>query len=116
MNGASPTAWSTPRRRWGSWAEMGRIAGIARHSERRGPVETVASVRISRDWGAGGDRTGGKRRRQVSLSEAEAGAGAMRGVGGDLPWWEGRSTRRGEGLALPQREGVQLRIGDDVVL
>ena len=95
---------------------MGRIAGIARHSERRGPVETLASVRISPEFGVEGDRNGGKQRRQVSLIEAGDWAAAMREVGGNLPWWERRSNLLVEDFDLPQREGARLRIGDDVVL
>jgi len=95
---------------------MGQIVGIARHSERRGPIEQLTSVRVSPEFGVEGDRNGGKQRRQVSLLEAEDWAQAMREVGGDLPWWERRANLLVEGIDLPQREGVRLRIGEDVVL
>jgi MOSC domain-containing protein YiiM len=95
---------------------MGQIVGIARHSERRGPIEQLTSVRVSPEFGVEGDRNGGKQRRQVSLLEAEDWAQAMREVGGSLPWWEWRANLLVEGFDLPQREGVRLRIGEVVVL
>jgi MOSC domain-containing protein YiiM len=94
----------------------GRIAGIARHSERRGPVETLASVRITPEGGVEGDRNGGKTRRQVSLIEGEGWVAAMAECGGDLPWWERRANLLVEGFDLPRREGARVRVGDDVVL
>ena len=95
---------------------MGQIAGIARHSERRGPIETLTSVRVSPEFGVEGDRNGGKEKRQVSLLEAGDWAAAMSETGGDLPWWERRANFLIDGLDLPQRDGVRLRIGEDVVL
>jgi MOSC domain-containing protein YiiM len=95
---------------------MGRIAGIARHSERRGPIETLTSVRVRPEFGVEGDRNGGKQKRQVTLIEAEDWAAAIREVGGELPWWERRANLLVEGLDLPQRDGVRLRIGEQVIL
>ena len=95
---------------------MGQIAGIARHSERRGPIETLTSVRVSPEFGVEGDRNGGKEKRQVSLLEAGDWAAAMSETGGDLPWWERRANFLVAGLDLPQRDGIRLRIGEDVVL
>jgi hypothetical protein len=46
---------------------VGRLAGIARHAERRGPIEVLESVRITPEAGVEGDRNGVKDRRQVSL-------------------------------------------------
>lgn len=95
---------------------MGQIAGIARHGERRGPIETLTSVCVSPEFGVEGDRNGGKEKRQVSLLEAGDWAAAMRETGGDLPWWERRANFLVEGLDLPQCDGVRLRIGDDVIV
>ena len=95
---------------------MGQIAGIARHSERRGPIEQLTSVRVSPEFGVEGDRNGGKLKRQVSLLEAEDWAAAMDEVGASLPWWERRANLLVEGFDLPQRDGARLRIGKDVVL
>lgn len=95
---------------------MGRIAGIARHGERRGPIEQLNSVRLSPEFGVEGDRNGAKQRRQVSLIEAEDWADAMREIGGDLPWWARRANLLVEGFDVPQCEGVRLRIGNDVVI
>jgi MOSC domain-containing protein YiiM len=95
---------------------VGRIAGIARHSERRGPIETLVSVRISPEFGVEGDRNGDKEKRQVSLLEAADWSAAMRETGGQLPWWERRANLLVEDFDLPQQEGILLRIGDDVVI
>jgi MOSC domain-containing protein YiiM len=95
---------------------MGRIAGIARHSERRGPIETLGSVRISPEFGVEGDRNGGKTKRQVTLIEAADWTAALSEVGGDLPWWERRANLLVEDFDLPQRDGVRLRVGEQVVL
>src|SRR4051812_44590782 len=94
----------------------GRISGIARHAERRGPIETLASVQVTPEAGVEGDRNGGKTRRQVSLIEAEDWAAAMAETRGELPWWERRANLLVEGFDLPQREGTRVRIGDEVVL
>jgi MOSC domain-containing protein YiiM len=94
----------------------GTIAGIARHAERRGPIETLTSVQVTPASGVEGDRNGGKTRRQVSLIEAEDWAAAMAETGGDLPWWERRANLLVEGFDLPQAEGTRVRVGHDVVL
>ena len=95
---------------------MGRLAGIARHSERCGPIETLDSVRISPEFGVEGDRNGAKEKRQVSLIEAEAWSAAMDEVGATLPWWERRANLLVQDVDLPHREGARVRIGDEVVL
>src|SRR3954447_7075229 len=95
---------------------MGRISGIARHAERRGPIETLASVQVTPEAGVEGDRNGGKTRRQVSLIEAEDWAAAMAETGAQLPWWERRANLLVEDFDLPQSDGTRIRIGDEVVL
>jgi MOSC domain-containing protein YiiM len=94
----------------------GRVAGIARHAERRGPIETLMRVRIAPGFGVEGDRNGAKLKRQVSLIEAQDWAAAMGEVGADLPWWQRRSNLLVEGLDLPQRPGARLRVGAEVLL
>lgn len=95
---------------------MGRIAGIARHAVKRGPIEVLESVRITPETGVEGDVNGHKERRQISLIEADDWAAAIGETGVSLPWWERRANLLVEGLDLPQRDGARLRIGADVLV
>lgn len=95
---------------------MGRIAGIARHGVKRGPIEAIETVRVTPDGGVDGDCNGHKNRRQVSLIEADDWAAALAEVGADIPWWERRANLLVQGLDLPQTMGARLRIGADVVI
>ena len=95
---------------------MGRLAGIARHAERRGPIETLTSVRLTPEAGVEGDRNGGKTKRQVSLIEAKDWAAATAEVGADLPWWTRRANLLVEDFDLPHGGDVRVRIGRDVVI
>ena len=100
---------------------MGILAGIARHAERRGPMETVDTVAISVEHGVEGDcrgplKAGGKNRRQVTVIEAGDWAAAASEVGTDLEWWNRRVNLLADGVDLPQTEGARIRIGEDVVL
>ncbi|MCW3847796.1 MOSC domain-containing protein [Sphingomonas sp. LB-2] len=95
---------------------MGRLAGIARHAERRGPIETLTSVRLSPEGGVEGDRNGDKNKRQVSLIEAGDWAAATAEVGVDLPWWARRANLLVEDFDLPHGGDVRVRIGAEVVI
>lgn len=94
----------------------GRLAGIARHARRRGPIETLDRVTVTPEAGVEGDCNGGKARRQVSLMEANDWALATDQVGVDLPWWTRRANLLVEGFDLPHGGNVRLRIGADVVI
>lgn len=95
---------------------MGKLAGIARHAERRGPIETLTSVRLTPEAGVEGDRNGGKTKRQVSLIEAKDWAAATAEAGADLPWWARRANLLVEDFDLPHGGDVRVRIGRDVVI
>ncbi|MEZ0244789.1 MAG: MOSC domain-containing protein [Sphingomonas sp.] len=100
---------------------MGILAGIARHAERRGPIETLESVSVSVERGIEGCCRGtlkpnSKNRRQVTVMEAGDWAAASGEVGSDLAWWNRRVNLLADGVDLPQTEGARIRIGDDVVL
>ena len=100
---------------------MGILAGIARHAERRGPMETLDTVEVSIEWGIAGDvrgvlKAGGKNRRQVTMIEASDWATAAAMVGSDLAWWNRRVNLLVDGVDLPQTEGARVCIGDHVVL
>ncbi|MCW3836791.1 MOSC domain-containing protein [Sphingomonas canadensis] len=94
----------------------GRIAGIARHAESRGPIELLDRVRVTPEGGVEGDRNGGKNKRQVSLIEAGDWAAATAEAGADLPWWQRRANLLVEDFDLPHGGGVRVRIGADVVI
>jgi len=99
----------------------GTLAGIARHAERRGPIETLETVQVSVEHGVEGDcrglfKPGRKNRRQVTVMEASDWAVAAREVGTDLEWWNRRVNLLVDGVDLPQTEGSRVRIGEDVVL
>ena len=100
---------------------MGILAGIARHAERRGPMETLDTVEVSVERGIEGDcrgllKPGSKNRRQVTVMEAGDWAAAAAEVGTALEWWNRRVNLLVDGVDLPQNAGAKVRIGEDVVL
>lgn len=99
---------------------MARLAGIARHQFPKAPMETIARARVTLAGGIAGDFRGAMKgkpyKRQVSLMEAGDWALAMAEVGHNIGWEQRRANLLVEGLDLPQRAGVRLRIGADVVL
>lgn len=102
-------------------AEVGVIAGIARHAYPKAPMQVIDRVEITCERGIAGDhrglrKPGGSGNRQVTLIERTDWEAAMAEVGRDLPWWERRCNLLVDGLDLPQRPGALLRLGADVVL
>lgn len=98
----------------------GTIAGIARHAQAFGPIETLDSVEIEVGHGLAGDFRGSRKpgrdgRRGVSLIEAGDWADAMAEIGGALPWYERRANLLVEGFDLPKVAGTRLRIGTAVL-
>jgi len=98
----------------------GRLAGIARHGQPRGAIETIGEVSVGRETGLDGDYRGslkpGRNRRQVSLIEAESWAAAMEDAGADIAWWQRRANLLVEGIRLPREEGARIRIGESLVI
>ena len=94
----------------------GRLAGIARHARRRGPIELLDRVMLTPEAGVEGDCNGGKTKRQVSLMEAAGWAAATAEAGIDLPWWERRANLLVEALGLPHGGNARIRIGADAVI
>lgn len=93
----------------------GTLAGIARKSRPKGPMEVIEQASITFAGGVEGDFRGAMKgkpyKRQVSLMEASDWAAAQAEVAHNLPWQERRSNLLVEGLDLPQRAGVRLRVG-----
>ena len=100
----------------------GRLAGIARHDRKYGPVETLESIAIGREGGVPGDHASGvasqkvSRKRQVSLIERACWEAALAEIGGELGWWHSRRNFLLEGVRLPRAAGTRLQIGESLVL
>ena len=84
-------------------------------------MEVIDAAHVSVEAGIAGDfrgavKPGGRGRRQVTLLERGDWDAATKAVGHTLPWSERRANLLVDRLDLPQRPGVRLRIGADVVL
>lgn len=99
----------------GDGGMTGTLAGIARHARPKGPMEVIDRASITFAGGVEGDHRGAVKgnpyKRQVSLLEAGDWAAARDEVGHDLPWQERRANLLVDGLDLPQRAGVLIRVG-----
>lgn len=93
----------------------GRLAGIARHVRPKASVEVVERASVTFAGGVEGDFRGSMKgqpyKRQISLMEAGDWVAAQAEVGHNLPWQERRANLLVDGLDLPQRAGVRLRVG-----
>jgi len=100
----------------------GKLAGIARHAQPKGPMETLEHVAVTAAEGVHGDFRGGLaaikpgRKRQVSLIEAECVTAAMSEAGALLDWSDCRRNLLVEGLRLPRAEGTRVKVGDTLVI
>ena len=99
-----------------------RLAGIARHDRKFGPVETLERVAVDLATGVAGDHASAvasrkdTRKRQVSLIEHDGWAAALADVGGNLEWWHSRRNLLLEGTRLPHSPGTRLQIGARLVI
>jgi MOSC domain-containing protein YiiM len=100
----------------------GKLAGIARHAQPKGPMETLSRVAVTATEGVHGDFRGAmastkpSRKRQVSLIEADCVSEAMTEAGALLDWSDCRRNLLVQGLRLPREEGLRVQIGDSLVL
>ena len=100
----------------------GRLAGIARHHEPKGPMETVNAVSVSATEGVHGDFRGGMastkagRKRQVSLIESDCWDAAAADSHCPFEWWNSRRNLLVEGLRLPREPGTRVGIGATLVI
>lgn len=101
---------------------IGKLAGIARHAQPKGPIETLDHVAVTTAEGVHGDFRGGlasskpSRKRQVSLIEAECVTAALAEAGALLDWSDCRRNLLVQGLRLPREEGTRVQIGHSLVL
>jgi len=100
----------------------GRLAGIARHHEPKGPMETVDAVSVNAAEGVHGDFRGGmastkpSRKRQVSLIERDCWDAAAAESRCPFEWWNSRRNLLVEGLRLPREAGTQVRVGATLLI
>ena len=100
----------------------GRLAGIARHGRKYGPIEILAAVRADLAGGVTGDYPSAvasrktSRKRQVSLIERESWEVALAEVGASLDWQQSRRNFLFDGLRLPRAVGTRLQIGSTLVI
>ena len=100
----------------------GRLAGIARHAQPKGPMETLDHVAVTAAEGVHGDFRGALasskpgRGRQVSLIEADCVVAAMAESGALLDWSDCRRNLLVQGVRLPRVEGVRVQIGGSLVV
>ena len=100
---------------------MGRIAGIARHDRPLGPMEKLDRAELVEGQGVAGDfrgtrKAGSTGQNGVVMIEAADWAAAVEECGADVQWFERRANLLVEGLDLPQRPGVRLRIGSEALV
>lgn len=95
-------------------AREGSLAGIARKSKRRAPVETLEQAEITADQGLTGDSRGRFAERAVTLLTKEGWASAMAGLGlaADTDWTLRRANLLTEGIELPRAPGGVIQLGD----
>ena len=89
----------------------GRLIGLARRDAPRAPMETLEAVRIGVEFGLEGDYRG-RSKRQITILAREAWDAACAELGRELPWTTRRSNLLVEQLALPQRSGDVIAIGN----
>ena len=100
----------------------GTLAGIARHAQPKGPMETLESAAVTAAEGVHGDYRGARaaakpgRERQVSLVEADGIAAAFAESGAALAWSDCRRNLLVEGLRIPRMPGTCVAIGEHLVI
>jgi MOSC domain-containing protein YiiM len=100
----------------------GRLAGIARHAEPKGPMQTLERVSVTTGEGVHGDYRGARaamkpeRKRQVSLIEADGVSAAISEAGALIDWSDCRRNLLVQGVRLPRAPGARVQVGGSLVL
>jgi MOSC domain-containing protein YiiM len=100
----------------------GRLAGIARHAEPKGAMETLDRIAVTMAEGVRGDYRGARasakpdRKRQVTIIESDGVHAAMAEAGAAIQWSDCRRNLLVQGLRLPRAPGTRVRIGPTLVL
>ena len=100
----------------------GTLAGIARHAEPKGPMETLDHVTVTTAEGLRGDYRGARaslkpdRKRQVTLIEADCVSAAIAEAGAPVQWSDCRRNLLVEGLRIPRVAGTRVQIGQSLIV
>jgi len=100
----------------------GTLAGIARHAEPKGRMETLDHVAVTTAEGVHGDFRGARasmkpdRKRQVSLIESDGVRAAIAEAGAPVEWSDCRRNLLVDGLRIPRTPGTRVQIGDTLVV
>jgi len=91
---------------------MGKVVGIATHSEKGGPMVVYASAKVSFEHGVGDDVNGAiQGDRQVSIMTLENWTDACAELGRKIHWTTRRANVLVEGIDLKNSTGKIIRIG-----
>ena len=90
----------------------GEVAGLARHSASRAPIETLDSTRIAIETGVEGDCHGAPGPRQVTVVSEEAWKAALAELGCELSWTLRRANLLVRGIDLRDSVGARLCSGE----
>ncbi len=98
-------------------AEPGTLAGIARRSGRRAPMEQLDEVDVTAHGGLAGDSRGRFRDRAVTVLAKEGWTAALAelGLAADTDWTLRRANLLTEGVTLPRARGGVIGIGETVL-
>jgi MOSC domain-containing protein YiiM len=91
------------------------VAGIARHSQSRAPIEELSAVRVTLESGVEGDCHGEPGSSQITVVAEESWKAASAELGCDLSWTLRRANLLLRGINLFNRAGMRLHIGDVVL-
>jgi MOSC domain-containing protein YiiM len=100
----------------------GTLAGIARHAEPKGPMETLQRIAVTTGEGLRGDYRGARaslkpeRKRQVTLIESGGVQAAIAEAGAAVRWSDCRRNLLVDGLRIPRAAGTRVQIGDTLVI
>lgn len=94
----------------------GRVLGIARRHQKRGPMEALEAAAVSPAAGVDGDTRGKPGARQVTVLSASAWLEACSLANTDQPWLARRANVLVDGLDLRRSQGSVLLLGDDIQL
>lgn len=93
----------------------GKLLGIARRAKSRDPMETVAEVLVTKEFGVDGDYQGREPSRQVTVITAEAWKVACTELGVEVPWTARRANLMLGEIDLCDSAGARISIGDLVL-
>jgi len=94
---------------------MGELIGIAMRPGKRTPMRVVQRATIREADGLVGDYGGTDEARQVTVMAKEDWEAACRDLGANLHWTKRRANLLIKNLALPEKSGCYLQIGEVIL-